>query len=99
MKAQVAEVAGTTGTVRIVRQARKNSRVVPINPNTGQDTGDSFLVESNRLANVRPFDAAQAMAHSSHTVRLSGDTMSRIRKEAKPFETPDEVLRRLLGWA
>lgn len=34
---------------------------------------------------------------NSKTVRLSGDTMSILEKNAKPFESPDECLKRILS--
>jgi len=104
---RIAEIAGKTGTVRIVRKGRRNARVVPIDPATGQEIGPNVLVANDRLENVRLFDALQVMpdqatpppqpvTETSHTIRVSGTVWLALQRLAQPFETPDEVIRRLL---
>ena len=104
---RIAEIRGKAGTVRIVRKSRKNSRVIPIDIATGQETGQEALVASDRLMNVRFFDELHTLpdqptqqplpvAESSHTIRISGTTWLILQRLTRPFETPDEVIRRFL---
>jgi len=104
---RIAEITGKIGTVRIIRKGRKHSRVVPINPVTGEEIGSRALISNDRLMNVRFFDELLTMQDQaatqlqpaiepSHTIRVSGATWLALQRLAQPLETPDEVIRRLL---
>ena len=80
--------------------------MAPIDLTTGNE-GARALVANDRLVNVRLFDELQALpdqatargqpiTETSHTIRISGTVWLALQRMAQPFETPDEVIRRLL---
>ena len=105
---RIAEVQGRQGSVRIVRKGRRNSRVVPIDLATGQDTGPSAKIANDRLVNVRFHDELQGLPagqiaqqpadapDTGHTLRVPGRLWLRLQRLARPFETPAEVIERHL---
>lgn len=105
---RVAEVQGRLGSVRIVRKGRRNSRVVPVDFATRQDTGPSAIVANDRLTNVRFYDELEAMPadpgtqqlaaapETTHTIRVPGRLYLRLQNLARPFETPADVIERHL---
>ncbi len=105
---RVAEIQGRQGSVRIVRKGRRNSRVVPVDLTTGQDTGPSAIIANDRLVNVRFHDELQAMPadrgtqqpvgapETTHTIRVPGRLYLRLQNLARPFETPADVIERHL---
>ena len=98
-KQRIAEVKGQPGTVRVVQKARRNSRVVPVDLTTGQDSGASQLVASDHLLNIRYYSASndgQAQPEISRTIRIPSRLYDRLAKVSHPFETPSDVIERLL---
>ncbi len=96
---RIAEVKGRSGTVRVVQKARRNSRVIPVDLNTGQDTGTSELVASDHLLNIRYYaapDEPQALPEISRTIRIPNRLHDRLARLSHPFETPADVIERLL---
>ena len=87
---RITELVGTQEKVRVLRQAKVNSRVIRIDPQTGAETGLSFLVPTKSL-----LDASAATRHPSRTVRLSDDTMAALATHARAFESVDDVIARL----
>ena len=107
-KNRIAEIQGRQGSLRIVRKGRRNSRVVPVDLATGQDTGPSVIVANDRLTNIRFHDELQAMPaipgthqptaapETAHTIRLPGRLYLRLQNLARPSETPADVIERHL---
>jgi hypothetical protein len=105
---RIAEIQGRQGNVRIVRKGRRNSRVVPVDLATGQDTGPSAIIANDRLTNIRFHDELQALPadpgtqqpatapETAHTIRVPGRLYLRLQNLARPFETPADVIERHL---
>jgi hypothetical protein len=91
---RIAQLKSRVGTVRIIRKARANSRVVPFDVEIGKDSGDTYLVATDQLINIRSL--AEDGADVSRTIRLKGRIFRELESRARPFETPAEVIERLL---
>ncbi len=90
---RIASIEGRTGTVRIVQQAKRNSRVIPIDLMTGEDTAESELVASSLLRDIRTYKPETEVVR---TIRIPGRLHERLAREARTFETPADVIERLL---
>lgn len=105
---RIADVQGRQGSVRIVRKGRRNSRVVPVDLTTGQDTGPSAIVANDRLVNIRFHDELHGLPadqgtrelapapETRRTLSVPGQLYLRLQNLARPFETPADVIERHL---
>ncbi len=90
---RIASIEGRSGTVRIVQQAKRNSRVVPVDLITGEDTAESELIATERLRDIRSYKPETEIVR---TIRVSGRIYERLMREAKPGETLGDVLEHIL---
>lgn len=88
---RIADVQGQP--VRVLREARRNARVISIDLATGLEIGESFLVASNKLANIPGYDPT---VETSTSIRISARLRKQLGELAHPFETPAEVIERLI---
>ena len=90
---RIASIKGRSGTVRIVRQAKRNSRVIPVDLITGKDTAESELIATELLRDIRSYKPETEVVR---TVRIPNRIHERLIREARPGETLGDVLERIL---
>ena len=90
---RIASIQGRSGTVRIVQQAKRNSRVVPVDLITGEDTAESELVATELLRDIRAYKPEIEIVR---TIRIPNRIYERLTREARPGETQGDALERIL---
>ena len=90
---RIAAVQGRAGAFRVIQQARRNSRVVLVDLVTGEEMAESELVATEFLHDIRTYKPETAVAR---TIRITNALHERLIREARTFETPSDVLERLL---